>query len=252
MGQRMSDAASAGPPRPTTLASLIAVGLVFASLVGLGTWQLQRKTWKNQLLADIEARGQRPPVAQLAGLLAGDPQLTEYRRVALPGRFDHSAERHIFIAVPRQPNGLGGPGYWVFTPFLTTGGSAGQWIYVNRGFVPEAGKAAAARAVGQTGGDVVIEGRFRQAEVRGRFSAENDVAGNRYYVRAPAELTGRDGRVIMSHYIDQTGPLPAGNLPFPLVGKITISNRHLEYALTWYALAATWLVIAGLRLRPRG
>jgi surfeit locus 1 family protein len=237
---------------------LIATGLACALLLGLGTWQMQRKGWKEQLLAAIDARGKLPPVqvksiAALGceparGLL--DP--CEFLPVSLAGQFLHAEERHIFIAVPRQANGIGGPGYWVMTPFRLGSGDAAL-IGVNRGFVPLEKKSLESRGRASTGSTVEIAGLLRRAEPRATFSGANDVAGNVYYVRDPRELwSGLTPSPHGVYYVDMTAPMPAGDLPYPLTGRIPIANRHLEYALTWYALAATLMVVAFARFRRGG
>jgi surfeit locus 1 family protein len=249
-----------------------------AILLGLGTWQLQRKAWKDDLLRTIDERAHLPPLTRLesahcrpdAGLL--DP--CEFRPVRLTGRFDHAGERHVFISVPLQADGIGGAGFWVFTPFRTT---AGPVVWVNRGFVPERLKAADLRAAGQTADDVTIDGLMRRAEARGTFSGRNDPAKNIYFVRAPDEFMAPDevmgldrseptprshAAIWRTHYLDQTGPamagtaqlqtpLPLTTLPRPLVGRIAIPNRHLEYALTWYAFAVTLLAVVFFYRRGR-
>jgi surfeit locus 1 family protein len=226
--------------------SVLALGAALALLLGLGTWQLQRKHWKEALLAEIAARATAPPLTALPAANCTD---CEFRRIALDGRFVASSEVHVFISVPRQANGVGGPGYWVFALAAVDG----QKIFVNRGFVPESEKAAARVA---PSGVLRFEGIVRRPEPRGRFSNPNDPVRNIYYVRAPDEFgigpttdPARDVRRDL--YIDMTGPIPAAGLPLPMVGKITIPNRHLEYALTWYALAATLAAVALVRFRRR-
>jgi surfeit locus 1 family protein len=219
--------------------SLVALGAALAILVGLGTWQLQRKQWKEALLAEIAARGAAAPVTSLSGA-------QEYQRIVLDGQFEPSPQRFVFIAVPKQASGVGGPGYWVFQPFriATTTGVVMQ-VFVNRGFVPEAEARAGQNAWPSDA--TRIEGIVRRAEVRTAFSNANDPVKNVYYVRSPTEFVA--GLALpkspaLNIYVDMTGPVPATGLPLPMVGKITIPNRHLEYALTWYALAATLAGVA--------
>jgi surfeit locus 1 family protein len=244
--------------------SWVAVACAAALLIGLGTWQLQRKAWKESVLTTMAERAKLPPVADLATLdckpEAGLLDPCDFRPVAIAGRLQSDDERHIFISVPLQANGIGGPGYWVFA-LLRPSGSAGPRVAVNRGFVPQARKAIATRQQGQIAGEVQITGVLRRAEPRTWSSAHNDIAANVYFVRDPAELyqpcrcgptcdcRGPYEDIRPNYYIDQTGPAPPGGLPFPMAGKMTISNRHLEYALTWYALAATLLGVALVRWR---
>jgi surfeit locus 1 family protein len=233
---------------------------ILAVLLGLGTWQLQRRIWKEDLLAAMSARSALPPAVDLSKLdcrpAAGWADPCEFRPVRLSVTFQHDQERHIFISVPPQADGVGGPGYWVFTPART---ADGQGLYVNRGFVPERLKDVSVRAAGQIGGSVTLEGVLRRSETRGRFAGANDPKRNIYFIRSPEELSNLDGpeprpspdRMFnWAYYIDMTGPPASGGLPRPLAGKIAIPNRHLEYALTWYGLALTWLVIVWVRSRP--
>ena len=247
-------------PAVMTLAGVI-LGL------SLGLWQLQRRAWKNELIATIEARtgiAPLPPEAwpnlkcqtvQEVGLELS----CEYMKVTLRGTWDHARERHVFISVPRQPSGIGGPGYWVFTPLRLAGGAGEAWV--NRGFVADSAKDASRRAQGQAAAQVEVSGMLRSAELRTRFSGQNDEARNIWYVRSPFEFLGQDfitkrlplakmtfppGPHPWHFYVDQISPPPAGELPLPLAGKIELPNRHLEYALTWFSLAATLLTVFGI------
>jgi surfeit locus 1 family protein len=226
---------------------LTVVGL--AVLIGLGTWQLSRKAWKDNIVAALKSRGSAPPIAATQiwpGLPCHDLKDTglasgcEYHRVILRGVFDHARERHIFTAAPNAP-GLGqGRGFWVMTPLKLEG--SGKTAFVNRGFVPEDRKEPAKRVAGQTTQTVEVQGLYRSAQTRAMFDGENDAPRNIWYLRNPAELwpPAADGPVDdMWAYVEMTGPVPAGGFPLPLAGKVELSNRHLEYALTWYGLAAT-------------
>jgi surfeit locus 1 family protein len=225
-------------------------------LLALGTWQLNRRNWKDGLLATLKSRGASPPISANAswpGLPCHDLKDTglanpcEYQSVALRGVFDHARERHIFTAAPQAP-GLGsGRGFWVLTPLILDG--SGKTVFVNRGFVPEAKKEAATRVEGQPNQAVEVVGLYRSAQERGTFDGQNDAARNIWYVRSPQELWPADPDAPrlteMWAYVDLTGPTPSGGFPLPLAGKNEISNRHLEYAITWYALALTLIGVVG-------
>ncbi len=246
---------------PLSIATLIALAI----LLGLGTWQLSRRTWKEQILATMAAREKLAPVtnASWQSLKCPGPEAVpvdqdpcDFRPVRLTVTPASPDERHIFIAVPRQPNGIGGPGYWVFQRHRLAPPAAGE-VYVNRGFVPEAQKLLSTRPQSVATGPIEISGLLRRAEARGAYSNPNDIAKNIYWVRAPLEMGVAEpvpsppGPSPRYYYVDKSGPVPPGNLPYPMAGKIDIPNRHLEYALTWYGLAATLLVIAGILARQR-
>lgn len=243
----------------------IAATVALAILLGLGTWQLNRRTWKEQILSTMAERAGLKPVTNAAWpslrCPGPEPQPVEkdpcdFRPVRLTLTPASPDERHIFIAVPRQPNGIGGPGYWVFQRHRLAPPAMGE-VYLNRGFVPEARKLLTTRPGSAATGVVEVTGLLRRAEPRSAYSNPNDIGKNIYYVRAPLELGVAEpvpappGPSPRYYYVDQTGPVPSGHLPYPMAGKIEIPNRHLEYALTWYGLAATLLVIVAVFARQR-
>ena len=236
-------------------------------LIGLGTWQLNRKVWKEHIQATLKARGAAPPIAATAiwpGLPCHDTHDTglanpcEYQPVTLRGTFDHARERHIFTAAPNVAGMGQGRGYWVFTPLKLE--ATGKTAFVNRGFVPEDRKEPSQRVVGQTVQPVEVTGLYRSAQQRGMFDGQNDAPKNIWYVRAPSELWPADPNAAtlddMWAYVDMTGPVPAGGYPVPLAGKVELTNRHLEYAITWYGLACTLagvftaFAVGRLRMEP--
>lgn len=244
---------------------------VLTILLGLGTWQWQRKAWKEALLATIAERAKAAPrdwmaLSRLDCRAPGEPDpglSCQYVRARLEGTFDHTRERHVFVALPASAGSAGGPGYFVLTPFRPSG--AAYDIVVNRGFVPEATKQPAARPAGQIAGPVPIEGIVRRAQIRGTFDARDDAARNIYFVRDPVELglvpaaaaaaasaSGPFGELSRRwFYIDLAAPAPPGGLPRPAPGPAALSNRHLEYALTWWGLAATFIAILAAFVRQR-
>lgn len=215
----------------------------FAILLGLGTWQLERRAWKEELLATIAQRTASTPVDRDAWLRRGcrDPASVglaascEFLAVRLTGSFEHARERHVYTIAPRV-NGIGGVGYWIMTPFRLA--VSGETIYVSRGFVPLENKSPATRASGQIEGAIVVTGLVRSAEARGSFTGANDPSSNIYFLRRPSELA--DAAITaQSTFVDLLAPTPPGGLPRPTAGSFEIPNRHLEYALTWYGLALT-------------
>ena len=96
--------------------------LVFGALIALGTWQIERKAWKEALIASLTERlavppRALPPAADWAKL---EPTRDEYRRVRFAATFDNDREALVFAAARAFRPDVAGPGYWVFTPARRT------------------------------------------------------------------------------------------------------------------------------------
>ena len=219
-------------------------------LISLGTWQMQRKAWKEGLLAKIDARIHAEPVPlQRVVSLFGRGEDVEYMHVLARGRFLHDKERYLYAPTP------GGQGWHVYTP-LETGG---QIVWVNRGLVLDPQKAPATRQAAQIEGETEVRGLVRVPGRKALFTPENDVQHNLWYWPDLGAMTASafpSGTLTALPFaIDADAePAPPGGPPKGGVTRINLPNRHLEYALTWYGLAATligvYLAFAAGRLRP--
>lgn len=208
-------------------------GLVFILLVGLGSWQVQRLFWKQGIIDERQAGSsavalelpERPP--EITGLM--------WRRVKVTGGFLHDQELHLG---PRSLNGK--VGVHVLTPFVRNNG---QTVLVNRGWVPSERTDPARRGAGQIAGTVTLEGIATPGAIKGSFTPDNDPARNLWFwvdIAAMAETVGRPLQPLVIDADDTPNP---GGLPIGGQTRIDIPNRHLQYAITWYALAAVLLVI---------
>ena len=221
----------AGLVWPTAFA---AAGL--AVLVGLGTWQLERKRWKEDLIAKIAARVHAPPVPLIrAEQLRRDGADVEYLHVIARGRFQHDEERYLYAPAPS------GLGWHVYTPLEY---APGRFVWINRGFVPDARKDPASRREGQVPGETEVTGLIRQPQARRMFTPANDVAHNLWYwpdvAALHASAFGGTGAEALAFTVDADAkPAPPGGLPAGGVTRLDLPNRHLEYALTWYGLGLT-------------
>lgn len=216
-----------GGARAIFVAGLCLVTLVCA---GLGIWQVQRRSWKLDLIARTEERLRAAPVAApgAADWPAITPQRDEYRRVSLQGRYLDAAET-LTMAVTER-----GPGFWVLAPFRT---DAGFTVLVNRGFVPEGQRAPEDRR-NATSGETRLTGLLRPSEPGGGFLRTNDPAAGRWYSRDVAAIAlARQLGPVAPYFVDadataEPGPLPQGGMT-----QTAFRNTHLVYALTWFCLA---------------
>jgi len=217
------------------------VGIVILS--GLGVWQLDRKVWKEDLIARLNARLSHAP--QDLPPRASWPQLhedgEEFRRVVFPAEFLDGEEALVYTAgSPLRPD-VKGPGYWVFAPARLAGGSI---VLVNRGFVPPDRKDPAERGESTPHGIVDIVGVMRWPEARGMFTPADDPKKNIWYLRDSKSIADfKKWATVAPFYIDQEAPAPAGGWPKPGKLDVRLPDDHLQYAITWFGLA---LALAGV------
>jgi surfeit locus 1 family protein len=223
--------------------SLILPGVLslfaLAVLITLGTWQMQRLAWKENLILTVSARVKETPqlLPASAESLSLDMQREEYRPYIAEGRFLHQHEVQVYTVLSDAKGSFSGAGYWVLTPLQRNDGSI---VIVNRGFVPLEKKEPASRRESQPEGQWRITGLLRTPEQTNFFTPANDPKRNAWYSRNPAEI-GRafDLKNVLPFMLDATGDYRAGQLPQPNETKVSFTNNHLGYALTWYGLACT-------------
>lgn len=231
--------------RGTVLDATVFALAGIAILCGLGVWQLDRKVWKENLIATLNARlssepGDLPPRSSWSALRKSSE---EFRRVKFPAEFLDGEEALVYTAgSPLRPD-VKGPGYWVFAPARLAGGSI---VVVNKGFVPMNRWDPAGRAEGAIHGTVDVVGVVRWPEVRGSFTPDDDVKDNVWYLRdSNAIAAAKKWATAAPFYIDQESPVPPGGLPKPGKLEVSLPDNHLQYAITWFGLA---LALAGVYL----
>ena len=237
----MAPAPQGGPaPRPAWVRALVVVCALalFAGFVALGSWQVQRRTWKHELIARVEQRVHAPAVA--APGPAQWPQVNAaddaYRHVRLSGHFLYAHEV-LVQAVTVQ-----GPGFWVLTPLRSADGST---VLVNRGFVPPALRDPITRLTADPQTRVSVTGLLRLSEPGGGFLRHNDPQHGRWYSRDVQAIAAAQGLgPVAPYFVDaDAGTAEAATAPSGAaapIGGLTVvqfTDHHLVYALTWYALA---------------
>ena len=235
--------------------------LAFAVLIALGTWQIERKAWKGALIASLTERLAAPPQTLAPAVDWGklDRARDEYRRVRFAATFDNDREARVFAAARAFRPDVAGPGYWVFTPARRADGSI---IVVNRGFVPDGRRDPKSRAEGQISQPVEIIGALRWPDERYWFTPADDPAHNLWFTRDPAAIAAAKGLgprpdAVAPFYVEQEASIPPGGLPQPGKLVVTLPDNHLQYAVTWYGLAAVlaavfgvWTFTSGRRTAP--
>ncbi|WP_409517158.1 SURF1 family protein [Ensifer sp.] len=222
-----------GAARPRSRIFLtVALMVLMAAFIALGTWQVQRLFWKLDLIDRVDARVHAepvpaPPRSQWPAVSA---DRDEYRRVTASGTFAHDKAVLVQAVTER------GAGFWVMTPLIQDDRSA---ILINRGFVPMDRRGALARAeASPAAGPVRVTGLLRMAEPGGGFLRTNDPAANRWYSRDVAGIAKAKALTDAAPYfIDADATPNRGGLPVGGLTVVSFRNSHLVYAATWYALA---------------
>jgi surfeit locus 1 family protein len=240
------------------LAPTLATVIVCAILVGLGVWQLQRRAWKEALIAQVFSRLTAAPIAAPAP--ADWPHLDftalEYQPVTVTGKFLNADEAHVIYTLTAPKGKAGGVGYLVMTPLVT---DAGWIVYINRGFVPREKRDPAARPEGQIEDETTVTGLLRRPADRSWFMPGDNAAGNEWFSRDPAlyaanvSLPSPD---VAPYVIDANfDPTLLGGLPQGGETVVDFPNNHLGYVITWFGLAlccaGVFLAFARGKLRER-
>lgn len=203
------------------------ISLACAVFLALGTWQLFRMQWKQELIARVNQRAHAAPVAVPSP--AEWPSLTadnaEYRHVQVAGTL--LLDRSTLVQASTQL----GPGFWVMTPLQT---ASGNIILVNRGYIAD-------RKADTGSGTALadITGLLRMSQADGDLLRKNDPAGQRWYSRDVQAIAAARGLgQVAPFFIDaDASPAPQAGQPVGGLTVIAFRDNHLVYALTWYALA---------------
>ena len=199
----------------------IAILVVF---LGLGKWQLDRLYWKEGVLAEIESRIAASPVDLPE---QPDPERDKYLPLKIAGTMGSETLR---VLVSSRDAGAG---YRLISSLTTANGA----VLIDRGFI------RVDDAVPETPAELfTVVGNLHWPDDRNSATPENEVDTNTWFARdidQMAEVLNTRPILIIAR---QTTPAEPGILPMP-VTSAGIPNDHLEYAVTWFLMAATWVVM---------
>ena len=208
------------------LAFLIFVGLAgTVVLFSLGKWQLDRLDWKQAVLADISARISALPVPVP---LNPSPDQDKYLPVKAYGKI-HAKQIRILSSQK-----IIGAGYRIISPFE----SEGRRLLLDRGFLKIEDKLPE-----QTTSFRTVNGNLHWPQEVDAFTPKADFENNIWFARdvpALADALNTDPILIVASDIS-----PSNGQITPLaVDTKGIPNDHLQYAITWFSLAAVWVIMS--------
>ncbi|HKJ94802.1 MAG TPA: SURF1 family protein [Gammaproteobacteria bacterium] len=229
------------------IAVLAVITLVaFSGFALLGNWQLRRRTWKLERIAEANARVHAAPKrapgrSDWANVGSGPYR---YRHVRVTGHYLNEAETLVHGTSSR------GYGYWVMTPLRTTRGFT---VLVNRGHIPESLPGTRRfREMSRPTGSVTVTGLLRLSKTGGGPLRSNDPAHGQWYSRdvaAIARAGGLPAGDVAPYFIDADATGGAQDLPNAGLTVVRFPNHHLIYAVTWYTMALGVLIGGVIVLR---
>ncbi len=220
-------------PAPTPLRRVVfglGAAFVFLTLLGLGTWQVQRRAWKLDLIARTEGGSTRPPCRRPPPPRGPrSAPTTPTGTSPSPAGSSHDRETRV-QAVTEY-----GAGFWVLTPLRREDGSL---VLVNRGFVPWDRKDPASRPEGQVAGPGDGHGPPAPHRTRRRLPARERSGGESLVLAGRGRHRRRPGLSdVAPYFVDADAAPNPGGLPVGGLTVVSFPNSHLVYAVTWYGLA---------------
>ncbi len=187
----------------------------------LGTWQLYRLQWKQDLINQISEGLKSTPIRYSQNII------TNYQRVFLEGKYDFENQIYLYSL-----NEKGQPGFDVITPFETKNK---EIILVNRGWIKREFK----KNLKINSSSSMITGLLREKPSKNIFTPKNDPKKNIWFsinLNEIQKITGKKFNNYIVYLEDET-------IDIPKPKKITIDlpNNHLKYAITWYSISISIL-----------
>ncbi len=237
------------PLQRPVLSVLTALGVLV--LLTLGTWQVQRLQWKEELIATVETRRVSSPTP-LTQLVADPARAVdvEYAPAQIVGQWGQGPS--LFVTGTYE----GAAGYYTFSPFRLADPLAGEGrLLVNRGFVP-------IDALPEDYQFDVPEGLVTLTGLVRTFDAETGLAAQMapppdegkpiFYRRSQTDFTVAVGESLHPFYLDSLENPEPGAIPLGGTTRIEFSNNHLGYAITWYGLAFGLICVYIAVMRQNG
>jgi cytochrome oxidase assembly protein ShyY1 len=226
-----------------------------ALFIGLGIWQLQRRLEKHALIAALTERLATvpvplPPPPQWSTL---SPERDEFRRVSFTATYAKLPDAMVYSAGSAVRDDISGPGTWAFLPARLPGG---EIVAINTGFVQntmqdrDLENRAVARLI--TDAPVTLTGYIRFPEAAGMLTPAENLAKRLWFARDHLAMAHRLGwGEVAPFYIDLEQPMPESGIPKPGPLDVHLRDDHLQYAITWFALAGAVVIAFAVWLRAQ-
>jgi cytochrome oxidase assembly protein ShyY1 len=224
-----------------------------ALFIGLGVWQLQRRADKHALIAALTERlaaapSPLPSPALWARLTPADD---EFRRVGFIATYEPGPDAMVYGSGSAVRDDISGPGTWAFVSARLP---TGETVVVNAGFVRNTmqDRVRQDRAVKPlvSGEPVTLTGYIRFPETAGVLTPAENTATRLWFTRDHLAMAHALGwGEVAPFYIDLEAPVPASGIPKPGALEVHLKDDHMQYAITWFALAGAVVIAFAVWLR---
>ena len=191
-------------------------------LLSLGSWQLYRLNWKLDLISEIENSLKVNPVE------LSKSNNKNYLRIKTSGTVDFDKQIYLY-----NLNNSGKPGFEVINPILI----GNENYLINRGWIPFDKKDKAEINLINTNH---IIGTLKKQSKANSFKPENDIEKNYWFTLDRDDIFSYTGKKFSKYIIYINGDYKT---PEPKVITANISNNHKKYAITWFSMAISILLI---------
>ena len=191
-------------------------------LLSLGSWQLYRLNWKLVLISEIENSLKINPVE------LSKSNNKNYLRIKTSGTVDFDKQIYLY-----NLNNSGKPGFEVINPILI----GNENYLINRGWIPFDKKDKAEINLINTNR---IIGTLKKQSKANSFKPENDIEKNYWFTLDRDDIFSYTGKKFSKYIIYLNGDYKT---PEPKVITADISNNHKKYAITWFSMAISILLI---------
>jgi cytochrome oxidase assembly protein ShyY1 len=228
-------------------------------LTSLGAWQLQRRVAKHALIAALDERLAAAPTplppASAWNTLA--PVREEFRRVTFTATYANLPDAMVYSSGSAVRADVSGPGTWAFLPARLSGG---ETVVINAGFAENTmqDRAQQDRLVSRliTGQPARLTGYIRFPESAGKLTPPENLAKRLWFTRDHVAMAralgwGENGKPFAPFYVDLESPVPESGIPKPGPLHVRLKDDHLQYAITWFTLAAAVVIAFGVWLRAQ-
>lgn len=241
------------PRRPGIIGFGIATLVIVATLLSLGFWQLQRRGEKHALIAALDARLAEEPVALPSPERwpAMSAATDEFRRVTFTATYKPQPDAMVYSSGSGVRPDVPGAVTWAFLPAALPSGAT---VVINTGFVQNTmqDRAQQDRVVKNlvTGAPVAMTGYLRYPEKAGTLTPHDDVAKRLWFNRDQRAMASALGwGDVAPFYVDLESPVPANGIPKPGPLVVRLKDDHMQYAITWFSLAAAVVIAFGVWTR---